>query len=280
MAFGKTGFPSPSSSPPKWSPWAWVSTTPVTCAGCDPGAERRSRMLPEGRPEETAGARVDEDQFPADFQQQGVHVQVEAVRREEGGPQRPFQLLLRGLGRPGRLDRLEAQAPVADHDRLDLPDRKPVVPAGLRAFQRGSGGIRRRDAAPGERRHHPGGPGDLKGVAPRKRRLADPFVLQHGFVSFIMRSKRSRGISRDSIFLRWPVPVIRLPFRGKISNRHRGFGISFPVDAIASERGFAGHADRTETPRRGGGDRGRGSRPLAGGGRGRRSRRTTCWSRS
>ena len=77
----------------------------------DAGSGKTFPNLPEGRPVETSGARVDEDQFPADLQQQGVHVQIEPVGREEGGPQRPFQLLLRRLGRPGRLDRLEAQAP-------------------------------------------------------------------------------------------------------------------------------------------------------------------------
>jgi hypothetical protein len=50
VAFGKTGFPSPSSSPPKWSPWAWVRTTPVTCAGSTPAAERRPRIFPREGP--------------------------------------------------------------------------------------------------------------------------------------------------------------------------------------------------------------------------------------
>ena len=217
----------------------------------DPRGGKALRHLPEGGAEEVSRAGIDEHEFPADLEEQGVHVQVEPVRREEGGPQHPVQLLLRCLGRPGRLDRLEAQAPVADHDRLDLPDRKPVVSARLRAFQRGRGGGCLQGAAPGERRHHPGGPRDLQGVPPGKRRLAEPFVLQHG-LRLLSCHRSVPGEDAESFFLRWRVPdsgcLRREDSRGDVDMHpalpdsfpgQQGFGISFPVDAIASERGFA-----------------------------------------
>jgi len=172
----------------------------------DPRGGKALRHLPEAGAEEVSRAGIDEHELPADLQEQGVHLQVEPVRRKEGGPQHPFQFLLRRLGRPGRLDRIEDQAPVVDHDRLDLPDRKPVVPARLRAFQSGNGPFRLRDAVPGERRHHPGGPGDLEGVASRHRHTAEPFVHRHG-LRLLPCDRSVPGVIADSTFLRWPVPV-------------------------------------------------------------------------
>ena len=202
----------------------------------DPRGGKALRHLPEAGAEEVSRAGIDEHELPADLQEQGVHLQVEPVRRKEGGPQHPFQLLLRRLGRPGRLDRIEAQAPVVDHDRLDLPDRKPVVSARLRAFQRGSGGVRLRDADPGKCRHHPGGPGDLEGVAPRKRPLADTFVRQHG-LRLLSSDRIVPWDIADSFFLRWPAPVF-----GCVRREDSEAGADMPPMPPASRGAFPARA--------------------------------------